>query len=305
MTFSVSVIICSFNPRRDYLRRVLDALKAQTLPQAQWELILADNASKEPLASIWDLSWHPHARHLREEKTGKTQALLTAIQEARGDVLMTVDDDNVLAPDYLETAVQLGRKHPHLGVWGGSCIAEFEVQPPEFLNKYIGRLAISTVSRPRWSNSYGDFDAIPAGAGMLFRRVAAQRYREVIRTCPLRKQLGPTGTMLTRCDDTDIAWTAIDLGFSAGRFPELKLTHLIPKRRVEPDYMLELIEGDALSRVLLDEARKLKTFSTRVETSLMRSLWLRLRLSDFDYKAWRATESGIRKGISLLNPVTI
>jgi hypothetical protein len=48
------------------LRRVLDALKAQTLPKEQWELLLIDNASKEPLAESWDLSWHPHARHIRE-----------------------------------------------------------------------------------------------------------------------------------------------------------------------------------------------------------------------------------------------
>ena len=43
---SISAIICTHNPRPDYLRRVLDALKAQTLPKEQWELLLIDNASK-------------------------------------------------------------------------------------------------------------------------------------------------------------------------------------------------------------------------------------------------------------------
>jgi len=36
----VSVIICTHNPRPDYLQRVLDALKAQTLPKENWELLL-------------------------------------------------------------------------------------------------------------------------------------------------------------------------------------------------------------------------------------------------------------------------
>ena len=41
-----SVIICTHNPRSDYLRRVLDALKAQTLLREQWELLLIDNGPR-------------------------------------------------------------------------------------------------------------------------------------------------------------------------------------------------------------------------------------------------------------------
>src|SRR5216684_3043522 len=37
---SVSVIVCTHNPRSDYLRRVLDALQAQTVPMENWELLI-------------------------------------------------------------------------------------------------------------------------------------------------------------------------------------------------------------------------------------------------------------------------
>src|ERR1022692_4717847 len=97
-----SVIICTHNPRPDYLRRTLDALKAQTLPKEQWELLLIDNASKEPLADTWDLSWHPQARHIREEALGLTRARLCGISQSKGELLVFVDDDNVLSADYLE-----------------------------------------------------------------------------------------------------------------------------------------------------------------------------------------------------------
>src|ERR1700722_2249773 len=100
--FAVSVIICSHNPRENYLRRVLDALRAQTLPAQEWELLLVDNASTEPLAGRFDLSWHPNARHVREEKTGLTPARLRGIAEANGELLVFVDDDNVLRSDYLQ-----------------------------------------------------------------------------------------------------------------------------------------------------------------------------------------------------------
>jgi hypothetical protein len=61
----VSVIICTHNPRPDHLQRVLNALKAQTLPKEQWQLVLIDNASREPLADQLDVRCHPHTRHPR------------------------------------------------------------------------------------------------------------------------------------------------------------------------------------------------------------------------------------------------
>jgi glycosyltransferase involved in cell wall biosynthesis len=81
MTFNLSVIICTHNPRHDYLRPVLDGLGRQTLPLNQWELLLVDNASKENLAERFDLSWHPHAHQIREHELGLTPARLRGIGE--------------------------------------------------------------------------------------------------------------------------------------------------------------------------------------------------------------------------------
>src|SRR5712671_4531106 len=54
-TAEISVVLCTYNPREDYLRRVVDGLRAQTLPQGQWEFIVVDNASNPPVgeASIF------------------------------------------------------------------------------------------------------------------------------------------------------------------------------------------------------------------------------------------------------------
>src|SRR3954465_7016965 len=115
----VSVVIPTHNPRIDYLQRVLLALRAQRLPLAEWELIIVDNASAEPVAPRVDLAWHPAGRVIREERLGVTAARLAGFAAARGEVIVLVDDDNALAPDYLATAAQLGREHPTLGAWSG------------------------------------------------------------------------------------------------------------------------------------------------------------------------------------------
>ena len=99
---NVSVIVCTHSPRKDHLGRTLDGLRTQTLDRSAWELVLIDNASKEPLAGWVDLSWHPNARIVEESVLGVTPARMRGIAESVGNLLIFVDDDNVLAADYLD-----------------------------------------------------------------------------------------------------------------------------------------------------------------------------------------------------------
>jgi hypothetical protein len=71
-------------------------LRGQTLPKEKWELPFIDNASKEQLAGKWDLAWHPHASHIREEELGLIPARLCGMNESDGESFLFVDDDNLL-----------------------------------------------------------------------------------------------------------------------------------------------------------------------------------------------------------------
>src|SRR5690242_20640193 len=125
----VSVIICTHNPRSQYLRRVLKALRNQTLPLNQWELLIIDNASHQPLTSAaWDVSWHPLTRIIREDELGLSVARRRGMRASSANVLVFVDDDNVLELNYLATTLQISQGWPLLGVWGSGCIRpEFEI----------------------------------------------------------------------------------------------------------------------------------------------------------------------------------
>jgi len=241
--FAISVIICSHNPREDYLRRTLDGLKAQTLPLKDWELLLVDNASKEPLAKRFDLSWHPNARHFREDKVGKTHALLQGIVEFKGDLLIIVDDDNVLRPDYLQTSLKISADYPFLGAWGGSCVPEFEVEPAPEVRPFLYGLVIEKVHVSYWAKINTGGPAMPPGAGMVVRREVLLYYREQVLKDPLRQALGRNGTRLDSGEDTDMALCGFPLGLGTGRFPELELTHLIAARRLTMDYLEGIYGG--------------------------------------------------------------
>ena len=107
----------------DYLDRVLEALRLQTLSLDRWELVFVDNASSHDVAI--NLDWQPQARIVREEELGVTQARLTGIREARGELVVFVDDDNILNTNYLDSAIRIASNWPQLGSWSGRVVPEF------------------------------------------------------------------------------------------------------------------------------------------------------------------------------------
>ncbi len=257
-TPEVSVLICSYNPRPAYLTRVLEALRAQTLARERWELILIDNASTEPLADRFDLSWHPRGRHLREEQAGKTKALVRGLANSAGPILVTVDDDNVLARDYLQQALAIAAAYATLGAWGGNVRLVFEEPPPEWTRGDWTFLAQQKVEADSMVCNLEFSQPLPVGAGCCVRRQVAERYAAQVATSSWRKSLGPTGGTLMRCEDTDLVVTACEMGLSRGLFKSLRLDHLIPPERLQEDYLLRLVAGIQFSSLILQVCRGMR-----------------------------------------------
>lgn len=251
MTPDLSVVLCTHNPRADYLARVLDALRAQTLGPVAWELVLVDNASAPPVAPAL-LAWHPAGRVVRETAPGLTAARRAGIAAAAAPVLVFVDDDNLLAPDYLEHARDLARTWPRLGLWGcGAFTPEWETPPAPELTPYLAYLAVGKKERDVWSNHAFDYAALPPGAGLCVRADVARHYAQLVTRDPRRLQLGRQGASLGACEDFDLGLTAVSLGYGTGSFVRLRLTHLMPAARVQESYLQRLVAGHARSTVLL------------------------------------------------------
>jgi hypothetical protein len=255
MTPEVSVITCSYNPRPEYLTQVVGALKSQTLEKQRWEYLLIDNASSEPLQPRVDLSWHPNARHVREDKLGLTHARLRGIQEAHGDVLVFVDDDNVLDADYLDQVLETSLKHPGIGAWGGQRYPVFEQEPPVWIRRHWSHLALGEFESDSWSNQPRLPETMPSGAGLCVRKTVANHYADLHANGKRAFVMDRNGKSLVSGGDNDLAACACDMGMGVGLFASLRLRHLIPAERLQEDYLLRLAEGVAYSEVLLESFR--------------------------------------------------
>jgi len=265
----ISVVLCTYNPRADFLERVIEGLKAQTLAQSAWELVVVDNNSTKPLSSTTgpqddrpparralrlgettfiDLSWHPEARIVVEMQQGLSHARRRGFEEAKGNLIVNLDDDAVLDPDYLEQAVKLAEQFPFIGAFGCQLRPEFE-RPPEWpVGDYYGAQRI--VAENMWSNDREQFSTTPVGVGSVVRRAVADAYVARMHSDPRWALLGRTAYKLLSCEDIEIAMTACDLGLGKGVFRDLKLTHLIPAKRMTEDFLCRNAYGNGYSSVV-------------------------------------------------------
>src|ERR1035437_7478948 len=299
----ISVILCTHNPREEFLRRTLESLRGQTLPPDQWELLLIDNASSVPLAGRCDISWQPHARQLLENKLGKLNAWLLGMREARADILLFVDDDNVLALDYLEQALVIADQWPFVGAWGGSIIPEYENPLPDWVGDQVWRLTVVDVKEDIWSNLREGYATIPVGAGLCIRRQVAQKYLERCRLNPVSAKLDRSGKGLAGYGDIDLAHCAIDLGLGTGKSSRLKLTHLIPAGQLTFDYFVRHAESDAASMMLFRASRGLPIAKPKPLSLLGQLRWFLHRLTHGvpreQYEIQKAHHRGLEKGWEL------
>jgi glycosyltransferase involved in cell wall biosynthesis len=266
-----SVIICTHNPRADYLARVLESLRNQTLAPDRWELVIIDNASDTPLTPDCYASFCQHVRHVREGELGIAAARRRGMQEAAAELIIFVDDENVLDKSYLSEAIRIKREWPLLGAWGSGWIrGDYEVEPPKYLEPFLPALAIRRATGPRWSNVVSIPETVPWGAGLCVRKEVAADYCRLCERSSIQIT-GRRGASVVSGEDKEIAYVCCVRGLGIGVFPELKITHLIPKHRISADYLVRLAEGTALSDLLLDYKWKWKKqqFPSYVEVFLM------------------------------------
>lgn len=121
---TLSVIIPCLNDAR-LLERCLLSLRAQTIAPA--EIIVVDNGSTDDSAAV---ARSHGARVVDEPRRGITWATKTGFDAAGGDVLVRIDADVELAPDYLQRVRDIWRRaatSPGRRVVGMTGSARFEI----------------------------------------------------------------------------------------------------------------------------------------------------------------------------------
>jgi len=100
----LSVVIPTYN-RLPILRQCLEALERQELaaPIERFEVVLVDDGSTDDTV-VWleaNAASLPHLRLIRQDHGGPAEGRNRGVEQARGDVVVFIDSDLVVLPDFL------------------------------------------------------------------------------------------------------------------------------------------------------------------------------------------------------------
>ncbi|HEY4274800.1 MAG TPA: glycosyltransferase [Rhizomicrobium sp.] len=126
----MSVLMATHNGA-DTIERSLAAMAALDPPDGGWELILLNNASTDDTGAR-ALKWQDRLplRILAEPRLGKSFALNTGLDTAKGELIVMTDDDVLPSPNWLTELQRVAKAYPHCAVFGGTIVPEFSEGPP-------------------------------------------------------------------------------------------------------------------------------------------------------------------------------
>lgn len=130
----VTVVITTYN-EEDYIEDALDSLLKQTY--SNFEVVIIDDGSedrtKEILAEYEDIK---NIKIIYLEHVGRSSALNTAINEARGEYIAIVDPDDISKEKRLEMQARYLDQHPDVGIVGSAYIAQNEMRSESYVREY-------------------------------------------------------------------------------------------------------------------------------------------------------------------------
>jgi glycosyltransferase involved in cell wall biosynthesis len=101
----VSVVIPTLNRERS-LRETLDCLTHQTLPIEEFQVIVVDDGSTDSTPQTARGTYPFAFRYLRQSNQGSAAARNAGARHSHSDVLIFLDDDMTVDPDYLAAILQ-------------------------------------------------------------------------------------------------------------------------------------------------------------------------------------------------------
>lgn len=205
---TVSVIIPTYN-RREFLRQTLDSLTQQSWPLNQFEVIVMDDGSSDDTAAIVHEVYPFKLRYFGQRNQGDAAARNTAAGHSQADVLVFLDDDVLVSPDYLRHIVPHHRGSASRIVVGTEILWIEESNP----------LAIDQASGND-QTSIAESGNTEALAEMPFAEICSNNMsirREAYHSLGMMRDLGFPGSSMW-CD-VDFSYRAYQQGFDFWRSP--------------------------------------------------------------------------------------
>ena len=236
-----TVAICTRN-RAALLGRCFDALAAMRMPAGvEWEVLVVDNASTDDTPVVVH-AWADRLplRRVLEMEPGIAAARNRAVSESLGEYILWLDDDALVAHEWLASYVAAFRRWPDDAVLGGPIDVRFEAELPEWFARVFPRVAGVYGERdlgPEHAPLVASSNRIPFGANYVTRRAEQARFL-------YDTELGRHPDHPARgSEETDVILRMLGSGMTGRWVPGARVVHLKGSDRLS----LEFIAGHLAS----------------------------------------------------------
>ncbi len=221
----ITVSICTRN-RAATLAATLASIERARPIDCEWELLVTDNGSTdETLALVESFTGRLPVRWQTEPTPGVAHARNAAALRARGEYLVTTDDDTIVGHEWLAAYVDTFRSYPQADLFGGHIIPVFEEPKVPWFERvahhFGGPLAIRDLGEQPMILPV-ELDFVPYGANCAVRTA-------VQRSFPFDTRRGPGQTYLG--EETTSFLAMMKAGHQARWVPASKVEHRISSSR--------------------------------------------------------------------------
>jgi glycosyltransferase involved in cell wall biosynthesis len=110
----LSVIIPTYN-RSEILKECLEALRHQTLPREDFEVLIVDDGSTDHTKKIVQSfsGRFPHLKYFYQQNQGQGIARNNALKHAKGEIVVFIGDDIIATPDFLQEHLRTHLRSPY------------------------------------------------------------------------------------------------------------------------------------------------------------------------------------------------
>ncbi|MGH7842932.1 MAG: glycosyltransferase, partial [Candidatus Binataceae bacterium] len=231
----VTIAVPTHNRSRP-LRETLESVAAQELPAGVTaECLIVDNNSTDDTAAVADrfaASAPMPTRRVFEPRQGSSYARNRAVDEARGGVILFIDDDAVAEPRWaLELIAAMESRR--LDAVCGMVLPRWITPPPPWLGPSL-QVKLAVHNEPELRAAPPDsLDSIHNyfSANVGFRRETFARFGR------FREELGVVGGNPMSGEDTELFERIMREGGAMGFAPAARVHHLIPPERMTRAYL--------------------------------------------------------------------
>lgn len=232
----LSVVICSYN-RGKYLPMVFDSLKVQDYALQSYEIILINNNSTDNTDEIvCNYQTQNPAfplTYLVEYNQGISYARNRGVEAAKGDIIVFIDDDETVDPDFLSNINTFFSQFEDAGISAGPVIPVYETQKPKWLSHFTMRLITGAYDKGKSIKILGNKN-YPGTGHACFRKILFTKYGAFDTT------LGRKGNSLMGAEDKDFFLRLMNGGEKCYYLPSAKIYHHIPAYKLTNDFFCKL-----------------------------------------------------------------